>query len=195
MLYLCFKSMVYAQGTLTFDDLSLPFYGQTEPVPNGYGALQWVNFYAVNPANSFQGPSGSGFQNAVVSSDNVIWNGGGNPAGISSSSLFNLYSAYLTADWMNGLQLDVQGYTGNVLTYDEVYTINTTAPTLLAFDYLGVNQVTFTASGGTPVYTSSGSEFAIDNMTVAVPEPSAVSLLLITGAGIGFFRSISRRSA
>jgi hypothetical protein len=38
----------------------------------------------------------------------------------------------------------------NGYTYDNIYTINTVSPTLVAFNYIGVNQIIFIGSGGTP---------------------------------------------
>jgi hypothetical protein len=189
--------MVHAQGTLTlmFDDFSLQ-YGETDPIPNGYAGLQWANFYDMNPENTYQPPSGSGFLNAVVSPPNVIWNASGNPAQVSSSTPFDLDSAYMTAAWMDGLQIEAQGFIGSTMTYDNIYTINTASPTLVTFDYIGVNQVTFIASGGTQHYPQgSGSEFAIDNMTVTVPEPKGISLLLLGIVGIGVMSTLSHRKA
>jgi hypothetical protein len=67
---------------------------------------------------------------------------------------------------------------------------------LVTFDYIGVNQVTFIASGGTQHYPQgSGSEFAIDNMTVTVPEPKGISLLLLGIVGIGVMSTLSHRKA
>jgi len=112
-LCLVFDGIAHAQGTLTltFDEFSL-YYSETDPIPNGYATLQWVNFYDMNPNNIYTGPGGSGYLNAVVSPNNVIWNGGGNPAQISSSTPFDLVSAYMTAAWMDGLQIEAQGFIG-----------------------------------------------------------------------------------
>jgi len=192
-LCLVFAGIAHAQGTLTltFDEFLL-VYGETDPIPNGYASLQWVNFYDMNPNNIYQGPFGSGYLNAVVSLNNVIWNASGNPAQISSSTPFSLDSAYMTAAWMDGLQIEVQGFIGSSMTYDNIYTINTDSPTLVAFNYLGVNQVTFIASGGTQHYAQGwGTEFAIDNMVVTVPEPNGISLLLLGIVCIGIISPLS----
>jgi hypothetical protein len=186
-LCLVFAGITHAQGTLTltFEEYSLR-YDETDPIPNGYASLQWVNFYDMNPNNTYLGPSGSGYLNAVVYPNHVIWNASGNPAQISSSTPFDLDSAYMTAAWMDGLQIEVQGLIGSSMAYDNIYTINTASLTLVAFNYLGVNQVTFIASGGTQHYLQRwGTEFAIDNMTVTVPEPNAISLLLLGFVCIG----------
>jgi len=71
--------------------------------------------------------------------------------------------------------------------------LNAPSPTLVSFNYLGVDQVTFIGSGGTQHYAQgSGSEFAIDNMTVTVPEPSGISLLLLAGVCASFIPSLLR---
>jgi len=188
LLALAFTSMAHSQGvvTLDFSGFTLPFYNLTEAVPNGYGGLQWSNFYVINPANSFQGPYGSGFQN-IASSGNVIWNANGASAQISRTVPFDLYSAWFTADWMDGLQIMALGYRDGILTYNTAFVINTTSPTLISLNYQNVDQVTFTASGGiqNPLYSGYGPEFALDNLTVNVPEPSDVTLMMGGIAGLG----------
>lgn len=48
-LWLIFAGLAHAQEpmTLTFDEFALPVYGETFPVTNGYGSLQWSNFYVL----------------------------------------------------------------------------------------------------------------------------------------------------
>lgn len=164
--------------TLTFDDLPAPAtYGSA--VPAGYGGLQWNNFNYLDGA----GFVASGYQNGVVSSGNVAFNGTGNPAQISSGTAFDLNSAWLTAAWNDGLQLEVQGFAGGTLAYDQTYTLNATASTLLTFSYLAVDQVNFISSGGVNHgYDGSGTQFVMDNVTVTVPEPNSTMLLLFGSA-------------
>ena len=117
----------------------------------------------------------------MVSSNNVAFNASANTATISGAT-FNLNSAYLTGAWNNGLQLRVEGYANGTKTYDNTYTINATGPTLIDFNYLGVDSVDFNSFGGTqnPGFTSSGEQFVMDNLSVTlVPEPSAPALLVI----------------
>lgn len=182
LLCLAMTGTIYAQGTLTltFDDFSL-LPGEGRPMPNGYASLQWINFCNSAPMDWSYEPFGSGFLNAVVSPNNVVWNGSGDPAKISSSTPFDLVSAYMTAAWMDGLQIEAQGFTGTTLAYANTYTINPTSPTLIVFNYSGVDQVTFIASGGTPHYfAGEGSIFVMDNMTISVPEPSDLTLAFLS---------------
>jgi hypothetical protein len=102
------------------------------------------------------------------------------PTSFSSANLFNLDSAYCTAAWNDNLQLEVKGYAGTTLVYDNTYVLSPVTPTLIQFNYFGVNQVDFLPSGGTPVF-GTGEQFVIDNMVVAVPEPSFLSLVLLGG--------------
>ena len=58
------------------------------------------------------------------------------------------------------------------MVYDNTYTIDTTAPNLIVFNYASVNTVKFTPSGGTlhPGYPDHGVHnfnFAMDNLTTA----------------------------
>lgn len=171
---------------LTFDNLATTYDPQFEiyqdPVPNGYGGLLWNGFLAIDAVNSSRGSVYGGLVAGLISPNDDIFNIYGGPATISSSGgLFNLNSAYLTAFLNDNLQVEVQGYAGATLLYDNTYTVSPSGPTLENFDYVGVTSVTFTGSGGTPDPRWSppnigNSVFVLDNMTVTVPEPSSVSL-------------------
>ncbi len=174
---------------LTFEDLTPTYYYGTD-IPGNYAGFQWANWYGASIPQYFQdfGVGGGAYPNAVVSGNWVAYDGAGNPAEISlSSGSFDLNSVYLTAAWNDGLQMEVQGFTGDKLTYDNIYTVNTAAPTLLTLDYSGVTAVDFIPSGGTPnpVYASGGGgeNFAIDdlNLSIVVPEPSTFSLVGLAG--------------
>jgi hypothetical protein len=170
---------------LTFDDLPGPgTFGSA--VPSGYGGFQWYNFNYLDGMDF----TASGYQNGVLSANNVAFNGSGNPAELSSSGPFDLNSAWLTAAWNDGLQLEVQGFAGGTLLYDQTYTLNAAAPTLLAFNYLGVDEVSFSSSGGiNHGYDGSGTQFVMDNLTVSVPEPSTIGLVIFSAAGVGLVGS------
>jgi len=159
---------------LTFDDLPDPgTYGS--PVPAGYGGFQWNNFDYLDGADFVA----SGYQNGVVSGMNVAFNGSGESALFNGGGLFDLNSGWLTAAWNDGLSVEVQGFAGTALVYDNTYTLNATAPTLVVFNYLQVDSVEFISSGGVSHgYGGSGTQFMMDNLTVTVPEPNPTMLLL-----------------
>ena len=97
---------VAAQATLlTFDDID----DSEVPIANGYGGLNWDYFYVLDAVHYYGNPSG--YQNGVVSPDNVVYNASGYPASmlVSSPALFHLNSAYLTAAWNDGLTVQVLG--------------------------------------------------------------------------------------
>jgi hypothetical protein len=150
-----------ANELLTFDDI--PTGGGNPPVPNGYGGLNWYNFGAFN----FYG----------------------SPATISvSSGLFDLDSAYLTSalNSQPTQYIQVQGYSGATMRYNNTYLVNNAGPTLINFDYIGINSVTF-ASGA--------QEFAMDNLTVTVPEPNAcalISMAMVLGGFCAKLKGYSR---
>jgi hypothetical protein len=114
---------------------------------------------------------------------------------VSSDTVFNLNSAYLHSVWNDGLQVHVIGSVAGLTTYDHTYTLNASAtePTLINFDYLGVDRVQFIPSGGTPFYTNfNGPYFAMDNVNVdlvqlfAVPEPGTWLAAAFALGVIGF---------
>jgi hypothetical protein len=172
--------------TLFFDDL--PTDGSTNAIPNGYGGLDWSNFYAFNPA-AF-GYTGTGYNNGVVSTPNVAYDGGGDSATISSATLFTLVSGDFTGAWNNGLHILVQGYNGASLVDSVSFVVNVNGPKVETFDWTGLTSVVFTPSGGAadPRISSQGAgeHFALDNLTInLVPEPAAWALMLAGFAGLG----------
>lgn len=182
-----FAQVGHAQNELlTFDNLP----PATGSIPNGYGGLQWTNFNYIDAVDT--GVFGYG----LVSSNNVVFNSDGNPAQINDGDgTFNLNSAYLTGGWNDGLQVEVQGFVGGALAYDNTYVVNTTGPTLINFDYLGVNEVNFISSGGThnPYLAGVGYQFVMDNLDVTLaPEPNTAWLSL---CGISMILLYRRRVA
>jgi PEP-CTERM motif len=165
-----------AQQTITFDNLPS---SAASPITNGYAGFQWTGFEYMDSRNE----PGTGFANGTVSLYNIAFNQGGNPANFSSSIPFTLESADLTGAWNNGLHVEVQGFMGATLAYDHTYTVNATGPTLINFNFTGVNEVNLISSGGTSAgYAGVGTEFVMDNLIVAVPEPGTWALF---GLGLG----------
>jgi hypothetical protein len=140
---------------LTFDDLSPG--RDWALIQNGYGGLKW-NYFGV-----FSGelrPLTEGYRTGMVSPTNVAFNLYGEPASIACPNSFDLHSAYLTAAFITGMQIRVQGFLGSNLIYDHSYVVNNGAPTFIDFNYVGVDHVTFTSFPESP--------FVMDNVAVSV---------------------------
>lgn len=169
-----------------------PYYNS---VPNNYAGLKWFNFLYLNTVcnSSVYGPNG--YTTGTISGPRVAFNGFGTSATITGPA-FNLNSAYLTAAFNDGLQVKVQGFTGGTLTCDHTYVVNSTAPSLVTFDYVGVDMVTFISSGGVAhgYPNGGGTSFVMDNLTIsAVPEPSAYALVGFGFIGLMLFRGATDR--
>ena len=187
--------------TMTFDDLPDPVAGQFwgwhgGDVPSTYFGLQWQGFLYENvPANSQQyGGSAGGLLSGLMSGSNVAFDGAPGPE-LSSTSLFDLNSAYVTAAWRDNMQMEVLGFAGGLLRYDLTYTLQSTRATFIQFDLLGVDSVRFNTYGGTvhPYPYGGNNYFAVfDNVTVAViPEPSCIFL---AASGLCALLLVQRRS-
>jgi len=184
-----------ARATLvTFDDLTR----NDSPIPNGYGGLNWNNFYVLDGVNYSGNPSG--YQNGVVSPNNVAYNGFGNPAdalSVDSVTPFTFNSAYLTAAWRDGLQVTITGYLLGVQEDQTTVTVNTSGPSLITLNWTGIDDLNFNSFGGVPHGYSggNGTQFAMDNFlynapVTAVPEPST----FVIGLGcLGFVGYALRR--
>ena len=166
-----------ASTTINFDNLD----GSTgdQVVPNGYGGLNWTNFNVYDAVNDPGNLSHSGYEVAWVSQFNVAFSAFPNQRPtetISSDTIFNLNSAYLTSVWRDNLQVRVIGSLAGVPlpTYDNTYTLSATANTLETFNYVGIDSVEFIPSGGTfhdGYKFDAGPYFAMDNLDVDVPVP------------------------
>jgi hypothetical protein len=173
-----------AATLLTFDDLPAGGPSDFDPpvVPDGYGGLNWDNFAVVNGLE-FGATTGEGYYYGVVSSPNVAFNDYGDPASLAvSSGLFDLDSGYLTSalNSFPTLNIQVQGFVGATMLYNNTYTVNNSGPTLINFDYAGVDSVTFTAGDEEPSW------FVMDNLTVTVPEPRTYALMSMAVVLAGF---------
>jgi hypothetical protein len=151
-----------AATTVTFDDLSPGPAGSYVGVPQGYAGLQWHGFGALD---SSLVRADSGYRIGMVSPNNVAFNLGGGPAWISRASGFTLHSTYLTRALYLGagvhtMHVRVQGLVGTNVTYDNTYTISNSAPTLVSFNYVGVERVIFVSSPDSP--------FAMDDLMVTI---------------------------
>jgi PEP-CTERM motif len=165
--------------TVTFDDLTNLF----NPVPNGYGGLNWSNFYVLDGVNYFDNPSG--YQNGVVSPNNIAYNAYGAPASILEfGKPFYVDDFYTTAAWRDNLYISIVGYLGGNPVISGSGYIDTTSPTYwFATGDVWIDTLTFTTSGGVNHgYNGDGTHFALDNFTYSTtPEPAT---LLLIGTGI-----------
>ncbi|MEH1875168.1 PEP-CTERM sorting domain-containing protein [Nostoc sp.] len=175
-----------AQATvLTFDDIAPISY--FDPIPNGYGGFNWDNFNYINGSNPKITRTGE--DNGRISGDYVAFNGFGNPA-LVSDNVFDFNSAYLSATWNNGLSVTVEGLKSGATLYSKTVVVNTTQPTLVNFDYFGIDELKFSSFGGVQPYYirgGSGTQFALDNFTfnekaTSVPEPTLLPALLSIAA-------------
>jgi hypothetical protein len=74
------------------------------------------------------------------------------------------------------------------MLYNNTYIVNNSGPTLINFDYVGVNTVTFISS---PV-EASATPFAMDNLTVTIPETSSLAMMLSAAALSGFVMKLRK---
>jgi hypothetical protein len=99
------------------------------------------------------------------------------------------------------LNILVQGFSGTTQTYSRTVTVNTDRATLFTFDFLGVDRVLFSSSGGVDAGYSdgSGTHFVLDNLTFTAPEvtqTAAVPEPTTIGSGSGGSRTgVARRRA
>jgi hypothetical protein len=150
---------------LNFDDVDVP---SPTNVPSGYNSYTWDNFGIAKGSNS----PNTGYQIGTVSQENIVYSMYGDPAYISKSNSFNLYSGYFTSAWNNNLQLTVKGFTdegGTNQKYISTYTLQTTAPSKIVFNWTNIKRILFSSSGGTDANATDGgggTHFVLDNLCI-----------------------------
>jgi hypothetical protein len=155
-------------AVVSFDDI--PVGNDWARVQNGYGGLDWIAFGSIN---GLARPNMGAFTTGTVSASNVAFNIGGSPAAaIRSSVPFNLESAHLTGGI--DLQIQVQGWVGTRLAYNNTYKLNPAGPKFVEFNYAGVDKVTFV--------TTPETIFVMDDVAVSPGEPSSCSFQLSPGS-------------
>lgn len=183
--------------TITFDDI--PNAGEGIFIPNGYSGLNWNDMGVVN-STSTSALKNSGYGNGTVSGNNVAFNAFARPADvltISSNQTFDFNSTYLTAAWREGLNIQVQGLLNGQSLYLQTVTVNSDAPTLFNFNFLGIDQLKFISFGGVenPKYNGSGAHFVMDNFTINEPTPVPEPLTILgTAVVLGFGVMCQRQS-
>ncbi len=159
--------------TITFDDLDVQW-SNNQSIYDGYAGFSWVNFKAMYPTYYYNEQYMSGYLAGMVSPGFIAWNQDQMPAELRSDTPFNFISTYLTAAWLENLQIDVEGFYGSELLYSQTVYVSPYAPTLFYFNYDGVDRVRFTPSATTDysLYSNNGSGtfFVMDNLEFSIDE-------------------------
>ena len=196
----CLVAPVHADPTttVTFDDITTNDFGT---VYDGYYGLGWYNFSVLNGPNYYEFYAGpNGYTNGVVSGDYVAYNGYGEPAAIYSinGNAFTLNSFEINAAWNDGLLVEIYGFDLNANLIDYTYgVIDPFGPYHAQLDWTGLGEVLFVSSGGTGAFGGPATHFALDNVVLTLPEPSAYATfaILFGGAGLGILRARRRKIA
>lgn len=139
----------------------------------------------------------SGYANDLISPHNIVFNGFGVAATLSSATRFSLTSGYFAAAWNNGLTVTIVGTLASAAVFAQSFVVNTTGPSFVMLNHATVDSVVFSSFGGTRVLLGRGTQFALDNLTLneaaAIPEPAAWAMLVIGFGLIGAERRLVRR--
>ncbi len=196
----CLLLAVASQAQIVdFDDL--PASSDGYAIGTGYAGLNWNNFYRLTGLSY---PSPSGYHAGIISPENIAFNAYGHPASILAlgDATFSVQSAFLTGAWNDDLQIQLQGFRDGSLVsgYDFSVLVSATEPTKVLIGFENIDELKFTASGGTRYqgYQGVGTQFVLDDLALgsgpaqAVPEPSTYGLI---GAGALLGLAFWRRRA
>jgi PEP-CTERM motif-containing protein len=199
-----FASTTGLATVVTFDDLSETGSGAFFSYQyQGYQGLTWNNILCRNAVLFTNLPIGytcvtnglTGDYYGMVSPSNVAVISSGSEID-SASTNFNFFSTYLTGFYNSNLNIEVQGYRGANLVYDQTVIAGATNSTLFTFNFLDIDRLYFKSSGGEPAFGTDGDPgtFIMDNFDFEfVPEPS--SLLLAALGSISLVALLRRKRA
>jgi hypothetical protein len=156
---------------INFDDLPGD---ETEAIANGYQGLNWDNIATIRE----DAYPDSGYAAGTVSHANTAYNMNGGPAAIWSTSAFDFTGAWFTSAWMEQ-EIAFEGYRNGQLLYstDVAWVLDTAAPLWVQLGWSGIDTLV--------IYDSSGTPWAMDDVTVDLPEPASLALFGVALAGMG----------
>jgi hypothetical protein len=202
-------SSSYSQTVVTFDDLTETGSGAFFSYQyQGYQGLIWSNILcnnAILDTNILAHIGGSSITSNGLTGDFYGMVSPSNVADMVSNceidspgSNFNFLSAYFTGFLNSNLNIEVEGFNGTNLIYDQTVVASATNPTLFTFNDLDINRLYFNSFGGQPAFggleTGSNGEFIMDNFTFEfVPEPSSLLLAALGGVSLIAFLRRKRR--
>jgi hypothetical protein len=173
--------------TLDFEDVA------PGEIPDGYGGLQWSTSFHVYDKTGLD-PGWTGYQNGVVSGNRAAYNWYALDAQ-ASDGLFTFHGAYLTAAWLEGLEVQVLGYDTSVSTriprYEEIVSVSQTEATWFDFDFVGIDSLWIRTPEGIqdPPPGTTNLNVIVDDLTIEfIPEPSTSALF-----ALGLFALALRR--
>jgi hypothetical protein len=160
-------------GVIHFDDLPGD---PTAAIENGYAGFNWDNIATIRE----DAYPGSGYAAGTVSHANTAYNMGGGTAAIWRAGAFDVVGAWFTSAWLEQ-ELAFDAYRDGQLLYSsEVSTvIDTAAPVWVGLGWTGIDTLI--------IYNSSGTQWAMDDLTVNVAEPASVpepATLALFGAAL-----------
>jgi len=149
---------------LDFDDIGTDL---GEPVPDGYGGLNWTNAFILNTLTYQQN---SGYIRGNTSGDFVVFNGDELTLGVDDrdGDEFFFVGVTLTAAWKEDLSIEIIGFRDGVPVESTTVVVSDDAPTEFLLNWGNVDRLTFFASGGSDAGTPGrGDYFAMDDFVVA----------------------------
>jgi len=176
-----FTNWVFAD-VITFDEnQALDLTGQ---ISEGYGGLNWDNFFIINESEIPELNS----ENGAVSGEWAATTEWGIISAV-DDQVFDFTGAYLSGIEDDGLLVNVIGYKDFEEMYATSVVVNTEETKWFEFDFNQIDELVFWAEGSSP-YNSWN--FLMDNFTYQVPEPAIVTCIGISLLFLGGFRIIKR---
>ena len=180
----CLNINAAHSSVLTFDDVTTDTW---DAIPNGYGGLNWTNFWVIAPHLDSSLDGSSGWQNGLFSGDFLAYNQAGAPAEVSSGTAFDFVGVNMNAAYRDGLLVTATGLRNGTPLFQETIEVNTDLAQYFAFNFIGIDTLQFVSQGGIAPEAWDGTHFNIDNFAYnAAPVPVPAAVWLFGSSIIGF---------
>jgi len=134
-----------AQGEGTRPNVSIGFDDLVttgiKEIPSGYHGLNWANWVVTH--QKFY--DGEGYVNTTTSGEFVAYSSSGHPVSTSRERPFDFVGGYFGSAWLQaeGEILQVKGWRGETLVYDESIKLSALGPIYFAANFRGITKLEF----------------------------------------------------
>jgi len=190
---LALASIASATTILNFEDLrpvdeNRKHYEAYGYIPDDYAGFDWGYNGGAGWITSRANLIGPGYENGTIGKVSLFTRYA-MPINLSSTTKFNLKSAFITSAWNPTSLVDITGWDGLEKKYQKEIMVGIELSAPVSFDWSGLTRVTFA-----PAIGDCFGHIVLDNIHINEPVPEPATLLLL-GTGIAGLVASRRKKA